>query len=79
MWFCVVKIVGGWCTYGMGFLPLREGGGGAPTFFVRWFLWGVLKKVEREPETDPLGTVGLGCSGGVTLRGTPRYCFFLFF
>ena len=61
------------CSWG--FDTEREGGGGAPTFFVCWFLWRVLKKVEREPETDPLGTVGLGCSYGVPLRGTPKPCF----
>ena len=56
-------------------LPEREGGGGAPTFFVWWWC-ACAEKVEREPETDPQGTVGLGCSIGVPLRGTP-ICFFI--
>ena len=40
-------------------------------FFVCWLVVRVQKKVEREPETDPQGTVGLGYSYGVPLRGTP--------
>ena len=34
-------------------IPEREGGGGAPTFFCVMVVWRLLKKVEREPETDP--------------------------
>ena len=48
-------------------LPAREGGGGAPTFLVGWFLWRVLKKVEREPETDPQGH----CKAGIVLWRAP--------
>ena len=48
--------------YSLMFLPEREGGGGAPTFLSVWARGACAKKVEREPETDPQGTVGLGCS-----------------
>ena len=48
-------------------LPEREGGGGAPTFFCVKDGWRVLKKVERELETDPQGH----CRAGMKLWRAP--------
>ena len=52
-------------------LPEREGGGGAPTFFVMVFVACAEKSRAGAGDRPGVGTVGLGCSYGVPLRGTP--------
>ena len=57
-------------------LPEREGGGGAPTFFCGRDFVGCAEKSRAGAGDRPgVGTVGLGCSGGVPRRGTPCYFF----
>ena len=62
------------------FLPEREGGGGAPTFFVRL---GFLARAEKSRagagDRPGVGIVGLGCSCGVPRRGTPNvFCLYYY-
>ena len=54
-------------------IPEREGGGGAPTFFGVMIVEARAEKSRAGAGDRPgVGTVGLGCSGGVPRRGTPN-------